>query len=248
MENNKWFNYESISGKGRINLICFPYSGGSASYYAPWKNSYPEEINILPVAYPMRELRMNEDMPGSLTELAESFAEDNEELFDAPFAFFGHCTGALVAYETAKYIQKNFRRSPSAFFASSSASPSCIMFEGKITDASDDVMLEHLVNDGIINAEFAKQDVCRNYVLPILRKDLQLHEEYRCDAPELLKCRIIAAYGTRDKLLNDADAADWKRFTINSFRTAPFDEGHFYLNTFREGLRDLIVGELLGAM
>lgn len=245
---NKWFNYESVGSNGRINLICFPYSGGSASYYAPWKNSYPEEINILPVAYPMRELRMKEEMPGSLVELAESFAEDNEELFDAPFAFFGHCTGALVAYETAKYIQKNFRKSPKLFFASSSASPSCIMFAGKITDASDDIMLAHLVDDGIINVEFARQDICRNYILPILRKDLQLHEEYRCETADPMKCRIVAAYGIQDKLLTDTDAADWSRFTINSFRAVPFNDGHFYLNTHGDKLRELIVGELLGEL
>lgn len=245
MEKNKWFNYESISDKGKINLICFPYSGGSASYYAPWKTSYPDEINILPVAYPMRELRMKEEMPDSLVSLARNFVDDNEELFSVPFAFFGHCTGALVAYEAAKYIRKTLKKDPSAFFVSSSASPVCIMFEGRITDASDEVMTEHLIGDGIINADFAKQDIYRKYVLPILRKDLQLHEEYRCESVEPLRCPIIAAYGTQDKLLTAQNVDDWKRFTINSYRSAAFDEGHFYLNTFGDALRDLIVGALL---
>lgn len=248
MEKNKWFNYESISDNGMVNLICFPYSGGSASYYAPWKNIYPDKINILPVAYPMRELRMNEKMPDSLIELAENFAEDNEDIFDFPFAFFGHCTGAFVAYEVAKYVQKKFRKSPKMFFASSSASPSCIMFDGKITDAPDDVMLNHLVNDGIINAEFAKQDICRNYVLPILRRDLQLHEEYRCDNAEPMKCRIVATYGKQDKLLNNTDVDDWKRFTINSFKAVCFDGDHFYLNKFGDKLKEIIVSELINEL
>lgn len=118
----------------------------------------------------------------------------------------------------------------------------------KITDASDDVMLRHLVNDGIINEEFANQDICRNYVLPILRKDLQLHEEYCCENISPLKCRIVASYGTEDKLMSDEYAAGWKDFTINSFRAVSFEGGHFYAEKSGDGLRELILSELLGVL
>ena len=34
--NNRWINLETINPEGKINLICFPYSGTGASFYASW--------------------------------------------------------------------------------------------------------------------------------------------------------------------------------------------------------------------
>ena len=56
--NNRWINLETINPEGKINLICFPYSGTGASFYASWGKKAPKELNILPVSYPMREKRM----------------------------------------------------------------------------------------------------------------------------------------------------------------------------------------------
>lgn len=52
---NKWISHQRITDKGEINLLCFVFAGGSPSFFAPWKNSFPEWVNFIPVLYPQRE-------------------------------------------------------------------------------------------------------------------------------------------------------------------------------------------------
>ncbi len=48
-----WIAHDSKREDASINLICFPFPGGSASYYANWTNCFSEDINVCPVLYPI---------------------------------------------------------------------------------------------------------------------------------------------------------------------------------------------------
>lgn len=119
---NKWIAHQRISDKGEINLLCFVFAGGSPSFFAQWKNIFPEWVNFIPVLYPQREKRASENMPESVEELIASFLTDNKHLTDKPYVIWGHCSGALIGMEIAVADISNGNR-PDGFIISGCEAP-----------------------------------------------------------------------------------------------------------------------------
>ncbi|WP_258719593.1 thioesterase II family protein, partial [Bradyrhizobium sp. PRIMUS42] len=45
-----------------MRLLCLPYSGGSAMFYARWRRLVPSWIDVRPVEWPGRGARMDEPL------------------------------------------------------------------------------------------------------------------------------------------------------------------------------------------
>lgn len=227
--NNRWINLETINPEGKINLICFPYSGTGASFYASWGKKAPKELNILPVSYPMREKRISEKMPASLVQLAEDFANESEELLNGlPFVLYGHCTGSIVAYEYAKAIQKKYGKTPSLFISASSPSPDFNHVKPLDESISDNEFAEKMAEMGLINPVLAKDESFVQYFMPMIKSDYILHQNYRCTCEKQLSCPITVFYGSQDTNLVSQDISGWNNFTGCSFQTVSLEEGHFF--------------------
>lgn len=226
----KWINHASHNSEAQINLFCFPHAGGSSSYFAKWIRNFSAAINILPVEYPMREKRSGEAMPDSLIELARQMAAECREIFSAPFALFGHCTGAIIAYETASALQEKFQIEPSYFFASASVSPRHTKIQS-VKLMSDEEFITFIAQYGVVDPVFLENKELLDYFLPIVRKDFELHENYTHGIHPPLNCPIHALNGNHD--FNTAAAEevdDWANFTTAAFKKDTFEGEHFYLD------------------
>lgn len=63
-------------------------------------------------------------MPSDLKELAAQLAADHADLFQSkPCIFFGHCFGALVAYETAQVLRNQYHCDVRMLVSASAISP-----------------------------------------------------------------------------------------------------------------------------
>ena len=88
---NKWILNSGNSPKHpEFRLFCFPYSGGSASYYSGWNQLFGDNIEILPIQYPGHETRADEPLIPDVRALAEAALEGIVPDTDMPFGFFGH--------------------------------------------------------------------------------------------------------------------------------------------------------------
>ena len=96
-----WIAHARYAEDAAVNLLCFPYAGGSAAYFSPLKAEIDSRINLCPVLYPGRERNAGIPNFDTLEACAKAFVTENPQLFQKPVAFFGHCTGSLVAYEAA---------------------------------------------------------------------------------------------------------------------------------------------------
>ena len=67
-----WIAHERYSSEADIDLICFPYAGGSASYFAPLKSKIDKRINVCPVLYPEREKNMKTGSFDTIEEMADA--------------------------------------------------------------------------------------------------------------------------------------------------------------------------------
>jgi surfactin synthase thioesterase subunit len=103
-------------------LFCFPYSGVGASMYTNWPDTVgPAEVCLLQL--PGRENRLREPHYGDYDTLAEQLLEQLSPYLDRPYAFFGHCGGALPGFATTLRLIAAGMPPPAVLFMSSQVAP-----------------------------------------------------------------------------------------------------------------------------
>src|SRR5262249_51547113 len=123
-----WFFRPDPDPRPRLRLFCFPHLGGLAQRYAAWPRALPPGVEVCAVQLPGRSPREDEppirDVEAPLAALEEAMLP----LGDAPFAFFGHSGGALVAFELARHLRRKGRRLPEKLLLSAPESPDAAAF------------------------------------------------------------------------------------------------------------------------
>ncbi len=240
-----WIAHARYAEDAAVNLLCFPYAGGSAAYFSPLKAEIDSRINLCPVLYPGRERNAGIPNFDTLEACAKAFVTENPQLFQKPVAFFGHCTGSLVAYEAAIAAQKQYGVNPVLFFASSAPAPSCENFFPDMQLTPED-MTRYLLDNGMIDASFAENPMFRSYFLPLMHQDLAMHLQYRPRVPyEKMHTKVHVLYGNQDPMFQDASLiAQWGAFSEGVDATE-FSGGHFYLNQCQKPAGQLVTEHLL---
>ena len=80
---------------------------------------------------PGRLGRIAENPVTDLKEFVEQLLAEMRGLLDRPFAFFGHCLGALTMYETARRLIRTTGLRPQHLFASGARPPDRIGDQGR---------------------------------------------------------------------------------------------------------------------
>jgi len=81
-------------------------------------------------------------------------------------------------------------------------------------------------------------------VLPMLRADFELVETYAELPGPRLSCPVMAMGGDADTDVPMEDITPWQDVTRGPFKSAFFRGGHFFLNTARDDLLEVLVNEL----
>ncbi|MDX3523623.1 thioesterase II family protein [Streptomyces scabiei] len=208
--------------EARIRLVCFPHSGGSASFYRAWGGALTE-VEVHAVQYPGRADRFDEEPPHDLVRLAGDIADAVERLADRPLAFFGHSLGAPIALETARALQRRNIHIEHLFASGSRDAPLPI---GLVAEEDPDRLLDDLVRMGGTDAEMAADPIFREVVLPYLIADGRMFHDYVMLPEPLLTCPVTTIVGDRDE---DADRRPWSALSTSSVREAGVPGDHFYL-------------------
>ena len=229
---NKWIAHHNNTDKSSYNLFCFPYTGGSASYFAPWVNELPENVGLAPILYPMRETRFTEPLMGSIEGMAEALVEDSIELFRRPFAFYGHCSGAVIAYETAVILKKKYGLAPLLFTAASAPSPRKTPVNPAVMEMSDSELAEYAVKLGMLERDLASNEEFMAYYFPIFKADFLMIFSYDTKKTEKLDCPVIAITGKEDAFADKEGIKDWSSYT-DDIEVIEAEGEHFFGNAGR---------------
>lgn len=220
-------------------LICLPFSGSGASFFQQWQLRAPEHLQVLPVQLPGREDRFVEPL---LTDVASAVTEAATQVIARlrpgdRVALFGHSLGAVLAYELARRLTGTV--TVDHVFVSGSPDP----WHGRSDRATGLPDAEFLARverfAGFSHPAMVEPEV-RELVLPLLRADVEMHENYRPAADTPLTVPITAIRGRDDDLVSAAQSAGWWHATTGRFDTAELGGGHMYLATGVAELLELI--------
>jgi surfactin synthase thioesterase subunit len=148
---------------------------------------------------------------------------------DEPFVLLGHSMGGNVGYQTACRLAAAGRPLPLLVVASASRPPGA-PDRPRLPLDCDEALLEHLRRLGGTPAEVLADRRLVELLLPPLRTDLTLLEEYNRDvAPTPLPCPLLALGGADDLLTPPAALAGWAALTTAWFGSRVLPGGHFFL-------------------
>ena len=232
-----WTTCPKPNPSARLRLFCFPYAGAGASVFAQWARAMPAEIELHAVQLPGRETRWREAPYKQFPPLIEALSEALHPYLDMPFAFFGHSLGALISFETARRLRRQYGQEPSYMFVSARRSPH-LPEPGPalhaLPDAAFIAQLQQRYN-GIPQVILQDREMMLLF-LPIIRADMELLEGYRYVDDQPFNCSLSAFGGWEDKYAPEAELLAWRNQTVNSFTLKMFPGGHFYLQTARSEL------------
>lgn len=204
-------------------VFCFPYSGVGASMFSRWPR-WQDRVEVCPVQLPARENRIREPHFGTFPELATELADQLAPHLDRPFVFFGHCAGALPAYETARRLAELGAPTPTRLVVSAQVAPH---------DCPHDRFLD--LGDDELAGELAAQIVARGgqphptlieITLGVLHQDLAANKVYHLDRPVVLPSGVTVAHWRADSEVAPAQLRGWLRYSAD-VRFAAFDGGHY---------------------
>lgn len=228
-----------------VRLFCFPYAGLGASVYRPWAALFPSNIELVLMQPPGRESRWGEKPFVEVGALADEATAAMLPYLDAPFAFFGHSLGALVAFEVARRLRRQGHPQPSQFFASAHRAPQLPNPHPELRALPDRSFIDQICNQygGIPKAVLDAPELVE-LMLPCLRADFTVFETYRYSQDAPLGCSMTAFGGTLDRRVREAEVENWRAQTTGAFRFEMFEGGHFFINDRRDAVLNSIKRDL----
>ncbi|MGG8409551.1 thioesterase II family protein [Streptomyces sp. 12297] len=211
-----------------VRLVCFPHAGGSAGWFRPLARALPPGIDVLAVQYPGRQDRRREPLITSVPRLADAAFTALRRELDAPFAFFGHSLGAVVAFEVARRFEQLTPAGPTRLFASARRAPSVVRDE-TVHLRDDEGLVAEMVRLGGTERAVLDDPELRQLVLPVVRADYRAVETYRATPGARLTCPVSVLVGDADPVTPVADAVPWKAHSTRGTDLHVFPGGHFYL-------------------
>lgn len=229
-----WLPMTRPGGDGRARVFCFPYSGGSASVFAAWRDVLGPAVEVCPVELPGRGRRMHEPAFTAMEPLVEAASAALLPWLDRPFAVFGHSLGALVGFEVARRITREHGISPLHLFASGHVAPQVAQRDEPLHDLPEPRFVERLRALNGTPAEVLDNAELRAIILPILRADFAICDAYAFAPGAPLSCGISAYGGLQDAEVPRAELDAWREQTSGAFALRMFPGDHFFLNSARQ--------------
>jgi pyochelin biosynthetic protein PchC len=211
-----------------FRLVCFPHAGGTASFFRRWSEALPASAELIAVQYPGREDRIADPFPESVEELADAAADALAPLPTSGLILLGHSLGAAVAYEVAQRLERQGHR-PELLVLSARPAPHRQRRE-TVHEGGDEAILADLRRLGGTDGSLLDDPAIRELVLPSLRADYRLSEEYWPEAElPTLSCAVAGFSAAGDPEATEEEMRSWADVTSGCFDSRVFPGDHFYL-------------------
>ena len=245
---DRWVLRRHARPGAHLRLLCLPHAGGDTWMFGGWQAALPPSVDVCPVRLPGRGSRMADPPISDLEALVTALAEGVHGLLDRPFAIFGHSMGALIGVALARALKRDYDLVPALFCAAACRAPKQVWFQPPISHLPPDQLLDALrVRFDSRDDLAGDQDLVR-LVLPTLRADLALCENFAEVHGEPLHCPVAAYGGSEDATIGVLALEDWSDLTTGPFRCHILNGDHFFPIAGKTDLLSVLAQDLTWAM
>ncbi|WP_329263191.1 thioesterase domain-containing protein [Streptomyces sp. NBC_01478] len=217
-------------------IFCFPYSGTGASAFSAWP-AMMADTAVCPVQFPGRENRLAHPHYGTYENLADCLVDPLMPLLDRPFAFFGHCAGALPAYETVVRLAELGLPGPDCLFVSGQPAPHDASRDRMLTMTESELRAE--VESFVRGRGIEPRPDMVDVGLSVLLGDHAAARAYRRTEPVEVRCPIVVLHWRDDPETSLDQLQGWRRYS-DSVDFQVVDGGHYDFANAPDKLRELL--------
>jgi len=191
----------------------------------------PPEVDLLPLALPGHDGRLNEPLYTDLNVMAHALGEElSRHALDRPFVLLGHSMGALLAFEISRSLRRAGHAMPQLLVLSGCPAPHSIVITEQLHELPDDELMNVLQQRyrGIPTAVGANPELW-TLLAPVIRADFQMIETYSYADEPPLDVPLLVLGGTEDAAVSAGRLMEWRRHTTQDCNVRLFPGGHFFL-------------------
>lgn len=203
----------SPTASGRV--FCVPHAGCGSSVFRNWP-AEQDGVEFIPIELPGRLTRFTDRMPNTIQDLAEAMLAGVASACDVPFAFFGHCWSALVAYEATVLLDRPGAHRPARLYVSSLMAPQDEVI-GRLMTMSEDQLTVELAKTVRDMGSQPHPELVAIYA-NILRSDLDMSQRYVASDTGPLSCPITAIGWSEDTEVTPEQMTGWDACGETTFR------------------------------
>jgi surfactin synthase thioesterase subunit len=210
-----------------ISVFGFPFGGGDGHSYRRLREHLPRSVAFQTLELPGRGRRGGEPLlteMGAITDEAMRWIGPSAP---GPFFFFGHSMGALIAYEVTRRLFQENRAKAARLIVSGRAAPQ-LPFRKRRWDMPRAQFIEALRERGGLSDEALSSPELMDYVLPILRADVQAVDQYEATPGLPLDLDITVLIGDSDDV-SPEEAQAWQAQTTRPIKVITYSGSHFFL-------------------
>jgi surfactin synthase thioesterase subunit len=217
-------------------VFCFPYSGVGASMFNRWPRALGT-VEVCAIQLPGRENRLSEPHYGTYEQLAAELADALLPYLDRPAVFFGHCAGALPAFETATLLVQRGARAPHRLVVSAQVAPHDCPHDRYLGMTADELReeMERLT----VSLGGQVHPVIIDLTLGALREDLKAVRAYRRSEPLRMPFGLSVLHWNDDTEVTQAQLQGWEHYSEDVCMTV-LDGGHYAFLSAPQQLLDLL--------
>jgi mycobactin phenyloxazoline synthetase len=219
-------------GTKRGSVLVFPHAGGAAAAYRSLAKALSANgVDAFVVQYPQRADRRNHPAADSIGALALELFEAGDWgaiAEQAPLSLFGHCMGAVVAFEFARIAER--KGVPvRELWASAGQAPSTVAASGPLP-TSDGGVLADMLDLGGTDPMLLEDEEFVELLVQAVQADYRALNAYSCRPDVRISADIHAVGGDRDHRISRDMLAGWETHTSGRFTLSALAGDHFYLN------------------
>lgn len=238
----RWIKHFPGTGTGTGTggaAVLFPHAGGAAAAYRPLARALSGHgVDTFIVQYPQRAERLSHPAEPTVGELARQLFAAGDWKQAAPLRLFGHCMGAVVAFEFARIAEAGGVE-VARLWVSAQQAPSALAELPPLPTADADVLADMLYLGGTDQRLLDDEDFLELLVRAV-RADYQAMARYSCAAEVRIGADIHALGGTDDHRVARDHLQRWGIHTTGRFTADLFDGGHFYLDDHVDTVAQLV--------
>lgn len=209
-----------------------------------WQAAMLPSVSICAIQLPGRGMRFHEKPYSHMPELVEAISDAIQSADDVPFAFFGHSLGGLLAFEVCRYNARHGKPLPERLIVSGCPAAKYRTGLGGIHLLDNAGLIERLKEYAGTPPEILAHRELMDMVLPAIRADFALVENYAYEAQQPLSLPITVFAGTREKFDSAAQISGWAEETTSSCVVQWFEGGHFFIQSHRQDVINQINAQL----
>ena len=210
----------------KATVVCIPYAGGSSYMFNDMSHELAgRKTMVHAIDLPGKGSRIEEmpcvDFQSALNDTVKTLLELGN--YSSNYVF-GYSMGALLAYESVRYIFSTRNLLPPHLFLAACDPPAVYMKQPAVPLEKDEEFIEYLIKGGGITRELADDQDFKDFFLPIVKNDHKILDTYKFrEEDSYIPMSATILYSD-----DETDITEWGKYFDNS-SFYHFTGGHFFI-------------------